>query len=73
MRLADLSDRGADLRAAMEGRHVIDTAGGIIMSQTLCSQEEAFVTLRQASSSRNTKLLVLAQSILDNIGTTPTP
>ncbi|WP_422391857.1 ANTAR domain-containing protein [Arthrobacter sp. N1] len=43
------------------------------MSQTLCSQEEAFVTLRQASSSRNTKLLVLAQSILDNIGTTPTP
>lgn len=57
----------------MEGRHVIDTAGGIIMSQTLCSQEEAFVTLRQASSSRNMKLLVLAQSILDNIGTTPTP
>ncbi|MHA7145135.1 GAF and ANTAR domain-containing protein [Arthrobacter sp. TmT3-37] len=68
VRIAELTDTGADLRAAMERRHIIDTAIGVIMSQNNCSQEEAFAILRKASSSRNIKLRALAQTIIDGVG-----
>ncbi|MEG9247864.1 GAF and ANTAR domain-containing protein [Arthrobacter sp. Soc17.1.1.1] len=67
VRIAELTDTGADLRAAMEGRHIIDTAVGVIMSQNHCSQEEAFAILRKASNSRNIKLRDLAQTIIDGM------
>lgn len=35
MRLAELADTGAGLRAAMEGRHIIDTAVGVIVPEPL--------------------------------------
>jgi len=66
--IANLADTGTDLRAAMDSRHLIDTAVGVIMSQNRCSQEEAFSLLRAASSSRNIKLRDLAQSIVESIG-----
>lgn len=66
--IANLSDTGTDLRAAMDSRHLIDTAVGVLMSQNRCSQEEAFSLLRAASSSRNIKLRDLAQGIVESIG-----
>lgn len=55
------------LRAAMEARTVIDIAVGIIMAQNMCSQEEAFDILRDASSNRNVKLRDLAARVVESV------
>ncbi|MDV8147605.1 GAF and ANTAR domain-containing protein [Arthrobacter sp. B10-11] len=56
----------ADLRSAMESRTVIDLAAGIIMGQNRCSQAEAMAILTRASSSRNQKLRVVAEKVVES-------
>ena len=57
----------SQLRSALESRPVIDAACGVIMAQNNCSYEAAFGILAKASSHRNIKLRLLAESILDNV------
>lgn len=60
------------LRTAMQGRTSIDVACGVIMGQNRCSYEEAFKILANASSHRNVKVRVLAESLLEALpGGTP--
>ncbi|MDQ0736146.1 GAF and ANTAR domain-containing protein [Arthrobacter agilis] len=70
VRIAALSDDSRNLKAAMASRTTIDTAVGAIMAQNRCTQQEAFVILRRASSTRNVKLRDLAASILASVGQT---
>ncbi len=56
-----------DLQEAMQSRTVIDLACGIIMGQNRCSQEEAFQMLKKASSTRNQKLRVVAESLVKSV------
>ncbi|PTT62135.1 GAF and ANTAR domain-containing protein [Arthrobacter sp. HMWF013] len=55
------------LRAAMEGRTSIDVACGVIMGQNRCSYEDAFNILTRASSHRNVKARVIADTILKDL------
>jgi AmiR/NasT family two-component response regulator len=50
----------------MESRTAIDLAAGIIMGQNRCSQAEAMAILTKASSSRNQKLRVVAEKIVES-------
>jgi hypothetical protein len=60
------------LRTAMQARISIDVACGVIMGQNRCSYEEAFKILATASSNRNIKVRVLAESLLGDLpGGTP--
>ena len=68
VRIAELTDSTADLRAAMENRTTIDLAAGVIMGQNRCSQDAAMEILKVASSSRNIKLRDVAASVLDALG-----
>ena len=54
----------ASLQSALSKRAVIDQAVGIVMSRAGCTADEAFDRLRQLSQTRNTKLSVLAQSLV---------
>ena len=56
----------ADLRSAMESRTAIDLAAGIIMGQNRCSQAEAMSILTKASSSRNQKLRLVAEKLVES-------
>lgn len=60
-----------DLQAVLASRTNIDLAVGIIMGQSRCSQQEAFNTLRRASSSRNVKVRVLAEEIVGRLNGVP--
>lgn len=61
------------LRNAMQGRTSIDVACGVIMGQNRCSYQEAFNILAKASSHRNVKARVVAETILSDLpGGTPT-
>ncbi|MET3950964.1 GAF and ANTAR domain-containing protein [Arthrobacter sp. UYEF36] len=53
-----------DLLQAMRSRTVINLATGILMAQSRCSQTEAFELLAQVSNTRNVKLRVIADEIL---------
>jgi hypothetical protein len=55
------------LRTAMQSRTSIDVACGVIMGQNRCSYEEAFKILATASSHRNIKVRVLAESLLEDL------
>jgi hypothetical protein len=60
------------LRNAMQGRTSIDVACGVIMGQNRCSYQEAFNILARASSNRNVKARVVAETILSDLpGGTP--
>ncbi len=65
IRIVSADQRAEDLKAAMDSRTVIDLACGIIMAENRCSKDEAFSFLRSASNTRNQKLNVLAQSLVD--------
>jgi hypothetical protein len=52
------------LQAALQGRTTIDVACGLIMGQNRCSYEAAFHILAQASSHRNVKARVVAETML---------
>ncbi len=68
VRLAQHSEKAADLKAALDSRTVIDTAVGIIIGQNRCSQDEAIALLKSASSTRNVKLRDVAQAIVESAG-----
>ncbi|MHA7189169.1 GAF and ANTAR domain-containing protein [Arthrobacter sp. MDT2-16] len=70
VRIAKLTEDTQNLQAAMTARTTIDTAVGAIMAQNRCTQKEAFAILRRASSTRNTKLRLLAADILESVGQT---
>jgi transcriptional regulator with GAF, ATPase, and Fis domain len=59
------------LRSALTSRTTIDIACGVIMGQNRCSYDEAFAILAQASSHRNMKLRLVAESILEGYGGAP--
>lgn len=69
LRIAQHSEKSADLKSALESRTVIDIAVGIIMAQSRCSQEAAFGFLRKASSHRNIKIREVAAQVVAGIGT----
>lgn len=64
LKIARCQDARGDLLAALESRTVIGLAGGVIMAQNRCSQEEAFRILRQASNARHIKLRDVAASVI---------
>jgi AmiR/NasT family two-component response regulator len=55
------------LRNAMQGRTSIDVACGVIMGQNRCSYQDAFQILAKASSHRNVKARVVAETILGDL------
>jgi GAF domain-containing protein len=71
LRLAHRSETADHLKRAMDSRTTIDLAVGIIMGQNRCSQDEAFIILKNASSSRNVKLREIAAGIVSSIGQGP--
>ncbi|WP_426939580.1 ANTAR domain-containing protein [Pseudarthrobacter sp. S3] len=71
VRFAHYSETAAHLRATLESRTVIDMAVGIIMAQNRCSQQEAFDLLKAASSTRNSKLHIVAAAVVNALGQGP--
>jgi transcriptional regulator with GAF, ATPase, and Fis domain len=63
-RYADARDLAGQLEQALQSRAVIDQAIGIIMAQSRCAPEEAFVILSRASNNRNVKLRDLSAEIV---------
>ena len=53
------------LQSALNARAVIDQAVGILMSRTGYTADEAFERLRHMSQTQNTKLAVVARSVVD--------
>ncbi|MCU1633620.1 MAG: Response regulator receiver protein [Micrococcaceae bacterium] len=68
VRVAHLSDTGAQLKEAMNSRTTIDVAAGIIMGQNRCSHDTAMTILKAASSGRNIKLGEIAAAVVASIG-----
>ncbi|MBG6182957.1 GAF domain-containing protein [Arthrobacter sp. CAN_A214] len=64
LQMSKYQDAAANLKTAMESRTNIDIAVGIIIAQNRCTQIEAIDILRKASSHRNVKLRVVAESIV---------
>ena len=54
-----------NLQNALVSRSVIDQAIGIIMATRRCPADEAFATLRGLSQTRNVRLAVIAQDLVD--------
>ncbi|WP_231554428.1 GAF and ANTAR domain-containing protein [Arthrobacter sp. L77] len=71
VRIAELTESSADMRAAMQSRTTIDLAVGVIMGQNRCSQDAAMSILKAASSARNIKLRDVAASVLESLGQGP--
>jgi AmiR/NasT family two-component response regulator len=63
----------ARLRAQLETMPVIEQAKGILMAQTGCTPQDAFVLLRQASQRSNIRVSELAASIVDRTVTKDRP
>jgi len=55
----------AGLQAAATNRAMIDQALGIIRSRSGCSSDEAYDRLRTMSQTRNTKLAIVAKTLVD--------
>lgn len=70
-RIAAKHQLANDLREAMESRTTINLSIGILMAQNRCSQEEAFMILRNASTNRNMKLRLLAADIVESVSKVP--
>lgn len=64
VRLASKQQAAEDLQEAMASRTAIDLAVGVIMGQQRCSQEDAFAILARASSTRNQKLRIVAEELV---------
>jgi len=65
IRLEAAQSLNRDLLEALQSRTPINLATGILMAQSRCSQSEAFGLLTRVSNSRNVKLRVVAQEILE--------
>ena len=63
--LAKAKRVAASLQSVLSKRAVIDQAVGIVMSRADCTADEAFDRLHQLSQTRNTKLSVVARSLVD--------
>lgn len=70
LRIDDLEQVTADLRAAVETRSVIDRALGVVMVQNRCPASQAFTILRSASQNRNLKLREVATAIVEGLPAT---
>jgi GAF domain-containing protein len=70
-RLVDQEQHVEQMRTALGSRSVIDQALGIIMSQSKCDADEAFVILRKASHNRNLKLRTVATEIVERASGKP--
>jgi transcriptional regulator with GAF, ATPase, and Fis domain len=55
----------AQLHAAMESRHSIGEAIGIVMERYKLDEDEAFAVLRKSSQDRNTKLREIVRTVTD--------
>jgi len=53
------------LRAALVNRDLIGQAKGILMRERRITAEEAFALLRQCSQNTNTKLIEVAQRVIE--------
>jgi AmiR/NasT family two-component response regulator len=62
--LAAADEAATNLRAALATNRRIGMAIGILMALRKVSEEEAFELLRQASSTRNVKLRVIAEEVV---------
>lgn len=58
----------AGLREAMDSRHIIGLAQGMLMERFDLDREQAFAVLRRYSQDRNIKLRNLAQYVVDRRG-----
>ncbi|NWL09990.1 histidine kinase [Paenarthrobacter nitroguajacolicus] len=72
VRITTAEQLADDLKAALEGRTVIDLACGMIMAQNRCSQFHAMEILKKASSDRNQKLHEVAETIVQRVTATHT-
>ena len=59
-----MSDELAAVRAALEGRKLIDRAQGLLMSQQGLSEEAAYSLLRQKAMNQNVRVSDVAQALL---------
>lgn len=66
VRAASAEDEQHNLAAALASRQTINTAVGVIMFQNRCSQADALAILQRASSSRNMKLRVVAERVVES-------
>ena len=58
-----------ELQAALTSSRTIGTALGILMTSRNLTQEEALVVLKETSQRTNTKLRVLAQTLVGDAST----
>ena len=70
-RLVEQEQHVEQMRTALGSRSVIDQALGIIMSQSKCDADEAFIVLRRASHNRNLKLRQVATEIVERASGKP--
>ena len=63
--LAATKRLAARLQAAVNSQAVIDQAVGILMSRSGYTPDQAFDRLRQLSQTQNTKLSVVARSLVE--------
>jgi len=63
--LAATKRLAARLQAAVNSQAIIDQALGILMSRSGYSADQAFDRLRQLSQTQNTKLSVVARSLVE--------
>ena len=63
--LATTKRLAARLQAAVNSQAIIDQAVGILMSRSGYTADQAFDRLRQLSQTQNTKLSVVARSLVD--------
>jgi hypothetical protein len=71
VRLESAQGVNRDLLQAMRSRSVINVATGILMAQSRCSQSEAFELLAKVSNTRNVKLRIVAEEILQRFDGDP--
>jgi GAF domain-containing protein len=64
--LAEAIESTAQLRQALLSRPIIDQAVGLIRGRTGVNAEEAFARLREISMNENTKLVTVAQRLVDD-------
>jgi GAF domain-containing protein len=65
------SHNEANLRRAIDTRHIIGQAQGVLMERFKIDDVAAFGVLRRLSQDGNTKLRVVAQRIVDEHGSSP--
>ena len=63
--LAEAKRLAASLQAALTAQSVIDRAVGVLMSRSGYTPEQAYDRLRQWSQTRNTKLVLVARSLVE--------